>query len=47
MLSLSKHVAVDFVMRAGSVSQYAALPFDGLKANGSFSEIVNPIRQVH
>jgi hypothetical protein len=39
VLSLSKHVAASFVMLYGFVRKCAALPFDGLRANGSFDEL--------
>ena len=35
VLSLSKHAAASFVKRRGFVSNFAALHFDELSANGS------------
>jgi hypothetical protein len=39
----AKHVAADFVTHFCFVRKFGSLPFDGLRANGSFRDSRNPI----
>ena len=46
VLSLSKHVAANFVTHEGFVRHFSALPFDRLRANGSFYKSFRNMRNI-